>query len=219
MSAATHPVKTAAGQAELVARARAVSQRHRTVLFLVDGKRSVAEIRAMAAQAGAPAHCFDELLALGLIELQVLTAAAGLPAAMRDDLPLSIPPALGTAPDSLLPPSRTLSPESIAVNSRFLDSRLDDAWRLARADADDSQDGTVDEAREILVRAVRSAAPVAGSITLLKLRRARGRAELRALLDEVESRIARPPRTLSAGQTLRRVRDLLNGVATPAVLS
>lgn len=224
MGAAIHPMKTLAGQAELVTRARRVSQRHRTVLFLVDGRRSTADVRAMAAQAGVPDHCFDELLVMGLIALPVLVAdvGPGARAAVGVDGPLPLPGPLGTASatatdlDSLLPPSRTLSPESIAGDSRFDDSRLDDAWRQVRTDTDGSPDQAVEEAREILVRAVRGAAPVAGSITLLRLRRARSRHDLLALLDEVEARISRPHRSLSAAQTVRRVRDLLDGRANAA---
>jgi len=64
--AGTIPIKTPQGQAELSTRQRRVSQRHRTVLFLIDGKRSATEVRHMALQAGVPENCFDELLAMGL---------------------------------------------------------------------------------------------------------------------------------------------------------
>ena len=56
MFAGTTPVKTAEGQAELNTRARRISQRHRTVLFLVDGRRSEDEIVALAAKAGVFVH-------------------------------------------------------------------------------------------------------------------------------------------------------------------
>ena len=42
MVAGTVPIKTAAGHDELGTRQRRLSQRHRTVLFLVDGRRSAA---------------------------------------------------------------------------------------------------------------------------------------------------------------------------------
>src|ERR1700710_542591 len=63
------PIKTPQGQAELVARERRVSQRHRTVLFLIDGKRSADEVRAMALKAGVPESAFGELIELGMIML------------------------------------------------------------------------------------------------------------------------------------------------------
>lgn len=208
MDAAPHPIKTAAGQTELSTRALRLSQRHRTVLFLADGKHSEAEVRTMAIQAGVPDTCFDDLVLLGLI-----AAPVGL--ALREvDLPLPVPDTVPASLDSVLPASRTLSPESVLVDSRFEDRALAGAWPEPQ-DADDEAASTADpavtEARAILLRAVRSVAPVAGSLTLLRLRRARTREELAGLLDEVEQRIARPPRPLAAAQTLRRVRDLLEG--------
>ena len=62
MVAGLVPIKTPQGQAELTARQRSVSQRHRTVLFLIDGKRTAAEVRDMAAKAGVPEGCFGELI-------------------------------------------------------------------------------------------------------------------------------------------------------------
>ena len=61
------PVKTPKGQAELTQRTRQLNQRQRTMLFLVDGKRGVVEVQAMALQAGVQPSCLDELLALGLV--------------------------------------------------------------------------------------------------------------------------------------------------------
>ena len=216
MDAAPHPVKTAAGQAELSTRERRLSQRHRTVLFLVDGRRSEGDVRAMATQAGVPDSCFGELVALGLIALPRVAAAApsSAKATLVPDLAL-LPQAAPDTPhaelDSLLPPSRTLSPESISADSRFDDRSMDHAWRFSLPADDDTHDAVVAEVREILTRAVRSVAPVAGSLTLLRLRRARTRSELTGLLGEVAQRIAKPPRALAGAQTLRRVRDLLDG--------
>ncbi len=208
MDAAPHPIKTAAGQAELSTRALRLSQRHRTVLFLADGKHSETQVRSMALQAGVPASCFDDLVALGLID-----APVGVP--VREvDLPLPVHDTFSAGPDSVLPASRTLSPESLSADSRFEDRASAEAWPEP-ADADDAAATTTDpvvtEAREMLLRAVRSVAPVAGSLTLLRLRRARTREELAGLLGEVEQRIAKPPRPLAAEQTLRRVRELLEG--------
>ena len=64
---------------------------------------------------------------------------------------------------------------------------------------------------------MRAEAPVIGSLTLLRLRRAASRADLEDLLDEVEARISKPHRSLAAGQTLQRVRQLLDGRRDPAL--
>src|SRR6266700_7688386 len=93
----TVPIKTPDGQAELSTRARRLSQRHRTVLFLVDGKRSAVEVRSLASKAGVPDTCFDELLELGLIMLPPPTFSVlignepGAADTLHVDLPLSGP--------------------------------------------------------------------------------------------------------------------------------
>ena len=61
------PQRTASGHAELATRGKRLSQRHRTVLLLVDGRRSEDDIRRLAAQAGAGATCLDDLMTLGLV--------------------------------------------------------------------------------------------------------------------------------------------------------
>jgi hypothetical protein len=61
------PVKTAEGHAELATRTRRLSQRHRTVLLLVDGRRSAGEIVVLARRAGVQESVYRELLDLGLV--------------------------------------------------------------------------------------------------------------------------------------------------------
>lgn len=214
MIATTIPVRTAAGQAELNTRERRISQRHRTVLFLIDGKRSAAEVRAMAVQAGVPGSCFDELIASGLIAASsagsvdaarppagAATAAAGPSAPAADPL--------DAAPESELPASLSLSPESGSADSIVGAQPVTDWQPHEDAAAAEAADPAFAEAREILLRAVRSEAPIAGALTLRRLRRARHRDDLLALLDEVEARISKPRRVLTTQQTMRRVRHLL----------
>ena len=49
------PIKTPDGQAELATRARQLSQRHRTVLLLVNGRRTEEQVKRLAEQAGVDA--------------------------------------------------------------------------------------------------------------------------------------------------------------------
>ncbi len=231
MVAGTIPIKTPDGQTELSTRQRRLSQRHRTVLFLVDGKRSATEVKSMALQAGVPDACFDDLLAQGLIvlaeptvpvlvNLSVAGVAKGDTA--RVDLPqpaatgAAVPATTGRAPapppvappDSLLPPSRTLYP-TLSADSTLGDSPVPDSWLPSDSGALGPIAPAVAEARLVLLRAVRAEAPLAGSLTLMRLRRARSRADMLSLLDEVEARITKPHRSLAANQTMRRVRALL----------
>jgi hypothetical protein len=63
------PVRTEVAIQELGSAQRRLSQRHRTVLLLIDGQRREEEVRDMAIRAGSPPSCFDELLDMGMIAL------------------------------------------------------------------------------------------------------------------------------------------------------
>ena len=180
-----HPQRTAAGQAELAKRGHhRLSQRHRTVLLLVDGQRSEDDVRALAEQAGAGKQCLDDLLTLGLI----ISGGATWPDA-------AITVAAGVE-SSLLPSSQSLQGES--------------SWSRFDEDKNSLVDRPLSEARELLLRAVRHEAPMSGMLTMLKLRRAGTREALEALLDEVEQRLRKPHRQIIAAQTMRHVRHLLS---------
>jgi hypothetical protein len=210
----TAPIKTPDGQAELATRQRRVSQRHRTILFLVDGRRSEAQIKSLATQAGVPESCYGELLDMGLIMVPQMTVPVvpehddnpHFVESQHIDLPLhdSGPP----SEQSVLAPTKSLQPES----SLHGELGAGESWLPVDGEREDAKvvvDAPLEEARDILLRAVRSEAPVAGSLTLMRLRRARTRTDLQELLDEVEARIRKPHRMLATTQTMRRVRQLL----------
>lgn len=114
-----------------------------------------------------------------------------------------------------LPASRTVFPESVLSDSMLAGlASPESAWQVDAASGSDA-DLPMEEARELMLSAVRSHAPVAGSLTLMKIRRARSRYELERLLEEVESRIEKSRKREPSDQTVRRVRDLL-GHSRPA---
>ena len=118
-----------------------------------------------------------------------------IPAPAHIDLPLEA----GQGGDSsLLPAARSLLPES--------------GWSTLSGGQLDAEaiDRPLQEARELLMRALRAQAPVSGSLTLMKLRRAVTRDDVEALLDEVAQRLRRPHRMIIAAQTMRHVRHLLS---------
>jgi hypothetical protein len=207
------PIKTPEAMAELSSRQRKLSQRHRTVLLLVDGRRAEDEVRQLAIAAGSPDTAFDELLDLGMISRPAPLEPEPVKMVESRPVPLEAQPApvmAASAPDSvvsLLPASLSLQPES------HLDSSLNELPGAAMDALDsepfDVQDVALEEARAILLRAVRAEAPVAGSLTMLRLRRARTREDIESLLEEVESRIFKPFKGLWASQTMARVRELL----------
>ena len=215
MFAGTTPVKTAEGQAELSTRTRRVSQRHRTVLFLVDGRRSEEEILQLASKAGVPKTCFDELVEQGFVMRAHPTFSLLIdePAAEPDVLHIDLP--IGAEDSSLVPlaAARTLQPDSVSLDSVAGHAGAADAWVPSDHAALQRSDPAFAEARLILMREVRAQAPVTGSLTLLKLRRAQSRAELAGLLGEVEARLRKPHRSITVDHTLERVRQLLGAQA------
>ncbi|TXC66911.1 hypothetical protein FSC37_17365 [Piscinibacter aquaticus] len=209
------PIKTPDGRAELATRARQLSQRHRTVLLLVNGRRSEEQVKRLAEQAGVPPSCYDDLLHMGLIMVPQPTMsieAAPYPALPAAQVDLALPD-LDAAP---LPPSGPLAPAS-TLNG---DLGGYDPWAMVQTDYSDlgDLDGALEQARDLLIRAVRADAPVAGSLTLMRLRRARDREDLLSLLDEVEQRLWRPQRELETARLMRRVRRLI-GAAADSTLS
>lgn len=202
------PIKTPDGQAELATRARQLSQRHRTLLLLVDGRRSEAQLRQLAERAGVPPSVYDELLDMGLITVPLPTLPIEVaPYPTLPPLAVDVP-LPDVAPESELPASRTLQPES-TLNG---DIGNYEPWTMVETDYSDlgDLDAPLEQARDLLIRAVRAEAPVAGSLTLMRLRRAHTRDELEALIDEVEARLSRPHRSLATAQLVRRVRRLID---------
>lgn len=202
------PIKTPDGQAELATRARQLSQRHRTLLLLVDGRRSEAQLQLLAERAGVPPSVYGELLDMGLIAVPLPTLPIEVaPYPTLPPLAVDVP-LPDVAPESELPASRTLQPES-TLNG---DIGNYEPWTMVETDYSDlgDLDAPLEQARDLLIRAVRAEAPVAGSLTLMRLRRAHTRDELEGLIDEVEARLSRPHRTLATTQLIRRVRRLID---------
>jgi hypothetical protein len=69
MTAPPIPTKTALGQEALRRRTGELGQRHRTILFLVDGRRPLSEVLSLAHQAGAATSHFEDLVRMGYVEL------------------------------------------------------------------------------------------------------------------------------------------------------
>jgi hypothetical protein len=110
MSAPAIPTKTALGQEAMRKRTGEITQRHRTVLFLVDGRRPLSEVLSLAHQAGAATSHFEDLVRMGYVELPPEEP----PAPPPEEAPLEAPlPAeitelaveVEAAPEAMLEPS------------------------------------------------------------------------------------------------------------------
>lgn len=192
------PCKTAAGHAELAVRQRGLSQRHRTLLFIVDGRRSLEEVVELGARAGVPRAYIDELMALGLV---VLAAPASAPPAGG---------AMGPAPGAERPPGNGGAPPQGGAAWGAGDTvGFGDAVTNTELAAVDAHDEDVAEARRLVLQALRAHAPVSGAVTMLRVRRARERHTLLGLLDEVQARLERHRDEAELRQLMERVARLL----------
>jgi cell division septation protein DedD len=237
------PYKTPEGVAELSARTRGLTQRHRTLLLLVDGQRGLDQVLSLAQQAGVPRAYIDELVALGLVvvpmtmpDTVVAAAAPAASAVVTAMAPSLVPRPLPAVMPAALPAANSSTPD-VEFISDFLaqgpgagpaepepgpDADEEDdlnpwndsesfgrALSTSELAALDSSDQSLAEARNLLLQALRQEAPVAGAVTMLRVRRARNRETLVALLAEVEQKIGNQRHLADAGRIIRRVRELL----------
>lgn len=191
------PLKTPEGQQELTRRSHGLSQKHRTILLLVDGRRSLDEVMGLAQHAGATPKHFEELLVLGLVLLPEVPIAA-----VIDEVDIPLSTGL-TQP----PPQEDVAEESIDAAAQFAGQT-----RPVAAGAPNEAALLLESAREMLADLIRTAAPVTGALTLMKVRRAQGREELADLLYEVQSKVERSrTKPADVDRTLQRARELLFG--------
>lgn len=69
MSVTTIPTKTPLGHEEMRRRTGGLGQRHRTILFLIDGRRPLSEVLSLALKAGAATSHFEDLVRMGFVEM------------------------------------------------------------------------------------------------------------------------------------------------------
>ncbi len=113
MSTPHVPFKTPLGQDELRTRTHRLSQRHRTILLLVDGRRPLAEVLSLAQQAGAAISHFEDVLRMGLVELPievampdpVMTEPGALPTLHTTAIELEVAGGPDSTGDAALPPT------------------------------------------------------------------------------------------------------------------
>lgn len=113
--------KTAAGLAEVEDRALKLPQRLRTMLIMVDGTRSVAQLREAARTLNAPEDFLSHLLDQGLVRPDQRSVPRSSPAAAIQ----AAPPAV---PDVVLPPAEAPLSESSRMRAavKFMnDSAVD----------------------------------------------------------------------------------------------
>jgi hypothetical protein len=234
--ATTVPFKTPLGHEELRSRANKLGQRHRTILFLIDGKRALAEVLSLAQQAGAATHHFEDLLRLGLVELppdpsppavapppdaevdapKLTAVELDVPAdadeAVTVRAPLEIPVLDAELPpiveDEPLPPVPAAPPprREVPVLHHAVDSPPPD---IALPLPDRAEAEMLQQVRELLTDALRLDAPLFSARTFMRVRNAQSSSELIELVWEIQDHLSHKRRTRRELQSLQRARELL----------
>lgn len=225
------PFKTPLGHDELRSRAAKLGQRHRTLLFLIDGKRPLAEVLSLAVQAGAATQHFEDLLRLGMVELPPEPVApeppvpaehADLPKVTTVELPV---PADDDEPDTVRapleipvldavvePPTAPRGPEPAPVPRELpvLHQAVAEPppdIPLPLPDAAEAQ--LLQRVRDLLTDALRLDAPLFSARTFMRVRNAQSTAELIELVWEIQDHLSHKRRSRRELQSLQQARELL----------
>ncbi|MDO9314865.1 MAG: hypothetical protein Q7T97_10015 [Burkholderiaceae bacterium] len=226
------PVKTPLGHEELRTRSHGLNQRHRTMLFLVDGRRPLSEVLALALQAGASTSHFEDLVHLGMVDLAidpdpaaedppsqqgaldsggistqsgVLTVELDARSVPAEESPRQVRPLIvQRVPVSAAAPSVS-RPATLNTDDRVLPQSIAQSRALAQAAADE----LFQQIRELLIDTLRVDAPVFSAITLMRVHRARSPKDLINLVWEIERHLGVSRKRRREMLSLHRARELL----------
>ena len=232
----TIPTKTALGNEEIKSRTQRLGQRHRTILLLVDGRRSLAEVLSLAHQAGAATSHFEELVRLGLVELPPEPVAPAPEAAMPEEteapeltsVQLDVPvqaieqiaiageaerrpePELAPQAEHAQPPPEPIPlPEPHPVPGPPVVVSAPVPPREIPVLAEEAVVDPLQSVRDLLVDALRFDAPLFSARMFMRVRNARTNAELINLVWEIQERLQRARHAQRELRSLQRARELL----------
>jgi hypothetical protein len=214
MASTTVPFKTPLGHDELRSRTLRLGQRHRTVLFLIDGRRPLSEVLSLAQQAGAATSHFEDLVKLGLVELPhepladpVDTVSGSLDMPKLTSLEVDVPATLAEAPAAeTMPeedPSLSTSPPDAVAATGAVDE--------ADSEADDEIDTVSPEMEDTAFEAP-SANASPNELRLIAVPRATTPLHAPSREEDAGGALDSAPPPLAQtgeGQTLQQVRELL----------
>ena len=202
------PVKTQLGVDELRTRTHGLNQRHRTMLFLVDGLRPLSEVLALGLQAGARTTHFADLVHLGMVDV-----------ALDPNAPVVSPPSADAGDSGGNTLSGVLSvdldaPKFTTEDSSRMPLKMPEgteavAYAQRRALAKSELDDLHQEVRELLIDTLRIDAPLFAAVTLVRVRRAQTTRELINLVWEIERHLVASKKSQTEMQTLYQARELL----------
>ena len=206
------PVKTQLGIDELRTRTHGLNQRHRTMLFLVDGLRPLSEVLALGLQAGARTTHFADLVQLGMVEvaLDAAVPADAIPSAEAGDSGANtLSGALAVDLDAPARVPKFTTEDSSRMPLKMPEGTEAVAYAQRRALAKSELDDLHQEVRELLIGTLRIDAPLFAAVTLVRVRRAQTTRELINLVWEIERHLVASKKSQTEMQTLYQARELL----------
>ena len=225
------PTKTALGQEELRRRAGGLGQRHRTILFLIDGRRPLSEVLSLAHQAGAATSHFEDLVRLGYVEMPPEDFPPTVPASAQieaeppaevaelthveltvpaDAAPAPVPQTVSEivvlAPEAAPIPPRTASPVAAPPPSPPPPVRTPVAQAVEELVDENEPLGRV---RRCLLDALHMDPTPFGFRAAMRVRTARTVATLIEIVWEMERDMSHTNRSRAGLQNLQRAREML----------
>ncbi|WP_280154954.1 hypothetical protein [Piscinibacter sp. XHJ-5] len=233
----TVPTKTPLGNEELRSRTHRLGQRHRTILFLVDGRRSLAEVLSLAQQAGAATSHFEDLVRMGLVEVPAEPEPLPVPVEEPEALQLTsvelvVAPTPVAEQDAVAegaePASPAPRPAPVVLEDMVLPAAstpvaepgrpptvlpvLGEEAAVAESAQATSQGGDTDAlqpVRDLLIDTLRIDAPLFSARMFVRVRNARSTTELIDLVWEIQNHLARARHAQRELVSLQRARELL----------
>ena len=212
MSPPRPPVKTQLGIDELRSRTHGLNQRHRTMLFLVDGVRPLSEVLALGLQAGARTTHFADLVHLGMVDvaLDPATSAAVVPSVEAGDSGgNTLSGVLGVDFEAPVRTPKVTTEDSSRMPLKPAEGSEAVAYAQRRALVKSEQEELHQEVRELLTDTLRIDAPLFAAVTLVRVRRAQTTRELINLVWEIERHLVASKKSQTEMHTLYRARELL----------
>lgn len=207
------PVKTPLGHQELRERTHGLGQRHRTVLLLVDGRRSLAEVLAMAHQAGAQTSHLESLVELGMIELPGELLPAGPERPIEAEVESAEPEAPVPAPEVPAEPDPVAAPAliepALPVAEAVGPPVAEPVVHEPEPEAPREEEQMLAEVRRLLLDTLRRDTLLARVLAPGRVRGARTQDELIGLVWDIEHERAHARRKRGQLLNLQRARELL----------
>jgi len=210
MPASGTPVKTPQGQEELRRRVRGLGQRYRTLLLLVDGRRSLREVLTLGRRAGAAISHFEELMSLGLVELAAPSAKEPARPTVDDREPAAAQAQPATSGPAAAAPPEPQAQAGVAVSTALIQPEPEpESAPVPDGETDPAEELSLSRVRTVLIEMLLIDAPLSVFRFGQRVRAAQTSQDLADLVWEIEHHVTQIQRSHPGQQRLQTARELL----------